>query len=91
MDFPVPLGQLAQAAARALFAITAAAQVRVLAEVATLVIAIVLAAVAATFAIAVGLVGREVTRAQLDRGSTAAAGTTRSAWWAARFSLERVG
>ena len=63
MDFPVPLGQLAQAATLALFAITAAAQVGVSAEVLTLVIAIVLAAVAATFAIAFGLGGREVARA----------------------------
>ena len=37
MDFPVPLGQLAQAATLALFAITAAAQVGVSAEVLTLV------------------------------------------------------
>jgi len=63
MDFPVPLGQLAQAATLALFAITAAAQIGVSADVLTLVLAIVLAAVAATFAIAFGLGGREVARA----------------------------
>ncbi|HZN89220.1 MAG TPA: mechanosensitive ion channel domain-containing protein [Thermoleophilaceae bacterium] len=63
MDFPVPLGQLAQAATLALFAITAAAQIGVDAEILTLVLGIVLAAVAATFAIAFGLGGREVARA----------------------------
>jgi small-conductance mechanosensitive channel len=63
MDFPVPLGQLAQAATLAMFAITAAAQIGVSAEILTLVLAIVLAAVAATFAIAFGLGGREVARA----------------------------
>lgn len=63
MDFPVPLGQLAQFATLAIFAITAAAQVGVSADVLVLVIAIVLAAVAATFAIAFGLGGREAARA----------------------------
>ena len=63
MDFPVPLGQLAQAATLALFVITAAAQIGVDAAVLTLVLGIVLAAVAATFAIAFGLGGREVARA----------------------------
>jgi small-conductance mechanosensitive channel len=63
MDFPVPLGQLAQAATLALFAITAAAQIGVDADILTLVLGIVLAAVAATFAIAFGLGGREVARA----------------------------
>ena len=63
MDFPVPLGQLAQAATMALFAITAAAQIGVSADILTLVLGIVLAAVAATFAIAFGFGGREVARA----------------------------
>lgn len=63
MDFPVPLGQLAQVATLAIFAITAAAQVGVSAGVLVLVVAIVLAAVAGTFAIAFGLGGREVARA----------------------------
>lgn len=62
MDFPVPLGQLAQVATLAIFAITAAAQVGVSADVLILVIAIILAAVAGTFAIAFGLGGREVAR-----------------------------
>jgi small-conductance mechanosensitive channel len=63
MDFPVPLGQLAQIAVLSIFAITAAAQVGVSSEVLTLVIAIVLAGAASTFAIAFGLGGREVARA----------------------------
>jgi small-conductance mechanosensitive channel len=63
MDFPVPLGQLAQIATLAIFAITAAAQIGVSAGVLVLVVAIVLAAVAGTFAIAFGLGGREVARA----------------------------
>jgi Conserved TM helix/Mechanosensitive ion channel len=63
MDFPVPLGQLAQVGTLAIFAITAAAQVGVSAGVLVLVVAIVLAAVAGTFAIAFGLGGREVARA----------------------------
>ena len=63
MDFPVPLGQLASIATLALFAIMAAAQVGVSAGVLVLVIAIVLGAVAATFALAFGLGGREVARA----------------------------
>jgi Conserved TM helix/Mechanosensitive ion channel len=63
MDFPVPLGQLTQIAVLAIFAITAAAQVGVSAEVLTVVIVIVLAAAAGTFAIAFGLGGREVARA----------------------------
>jgi small-conductance mechanosensitive channel len=62
MDFPVPLGQLAQVATLAIFAITAAAQVGVSADILILVIAIILAAVAGTFAIAFGLGGREVAR-----------------------------
>jgi hypothetical protein len=63
MDFPVPLGQLASIATLAVFAIMAAAQVGVSAGVLVLVIAIVLGAVAATFALAFGLGGREVARA----------------------------
>jgi small-conductance mechanosensitive channel len=63
MDFPVPLGQLAQIATLAIFAIMAAAQVGVSAGVLVIVLAILLAAVGATFAIAFGLGGREVARA----------------------------
>jgi small-conductance mechanosensitive channel len=63
MDFPVPLGQLAQIATLAIFVIMAAAQVGVAAGVLIIILAIVLAAVAATFALAFGLGGREVARA----------------------------
>jgi small-conductance mechanosensitive channel len=63
MDFPVPLGQLAQIATLAIFAIMAAAQIGVSAGVLIIVLAILLASVAATFAIAFGLGGREVARA----------------------------
>ena len=63
MDFPIPLGQLAQVATLALFAITAAAQVGVSTELLILVVGIVLAAVAAVVAIAFGLGGRETARA----------------------------
>jgi small-conductance mechanosensitive channel len=63
MDFPVPLGQLAQIATLAIFVIMAAVQVGVSAGVLIIVIAIILAGVAATFAIAFGLGGREVARA----------------------------
>jgi small-conductance mechanosensitive channel len=63
MDFPVPLGQLAQIATLAIFAIMAAVQIGVSAGVLIIVIAIILAGVTATFAIAFGLGGREVARA----------------------------
>ena len=63
MDFPIPLGQLAQVATLALFAITAAAQIGVAAGVIVMVVAILLGAIAATFAIAFGLGGRETARA----------------------------
>lgn len=63
MDFPVPLGQLAQVGTLAIFAITAAAQVGVSTQLLILVVGIVLAAVAAVFAIAFGLGGREMARA----------------------------
>jgi hypothetical protein len=63
MDFPLPLGQLAAVATIAIFALSAAAQVGVSADVLILVIAILLGAVAAAFSIAFGLGGREVARA----------------------------
>jgi small-conductance mechanosensitive channel len=63
MDFPVPLGQLAQIATLAIFAIMAAVQIGVSAGVLIIVIAIIVAGVTATFAIAFGLGGREVARA----------------------------
>jgi small-conductance mechanosensitive channel len=63
MDFPVPLGQLAQVTTRAIFTLTAAVQVGVSAEILVMVIAILLAAGAGTFALAFGLGGRETARA----------------------------
>ncbi len=63
MDFPIPLGQLAQVGTLAIFAITAAAQVGVSTELLILVVGIVLAGVTAVFAIAFGLGGREMARA----------------------------
>jgi small-conductance mechanosensitive channel len=63
MDFPVPLGQLAQIATLAVFVLTAAVQVGVSAGILVMVIAILLAAAAGTFALAFGLGGRETARA----------------------------
>jgi small-conductance mechanosensitive channel len=63
MDFAVPLGQLAQISTLAIFALMAAAQIGVSADILFTVIAILLAAAAGTFALAFGLGGREVARA----------------------------
>ncbi len=63
MDFAVPLGQLAQVSTLAIFVLMAAAQIGVAADILFTVIAILLAAAAATFALAFGLGGREVARA----------------------------
>jgi small-conductance mechanosensitive channel len=63
MDFPVPLGQFAQVATLTIFGLAALAQLRVSAGILFTVIAILLAAAAATFALAFGLGGREVAKA----------------------------
>jgi small-conductance mechanosensitive channel len=63
MDFAVPLGQLAQISTLAIFALMATAQIGVSADILFIVIAILLAAAAGTFALAFGLGGREVARA----------------------------
>ena len=63
MDFAVPLGQLAQISTLAIFALMAAAQIGVSADILFIVIAILLAGAAGTFALAFGLGGREVARA----------------------------
>lgn len=63
MDFPVPLGQLAQVATLVVFGLLAAAQVGIATGLLLVVIAIVLGALAATFALAFGLGGREMARA----------------------------
>lgn len=62
MDFPLPLGRIAQLAVIAIFAITAAAQITVSTAILMVLIAILLAAAAATFALAFGLGGRDVAR-----------------------------
>lgn len=67
MDFPVPLGRMAQIAVVAVFAITAAAQVAVSTAILMVLVAILLAAAGATLALAFGLGGREVA-SQLSAG-----------------------
>ena len=62
MDLPVPLGQIAQIAVVAIFAITAAAQIAVSTAILMVLIGILLAAAAGTVALAFGLGGREVAR-----------------------------
>lgn len=67
MDLPVPLGRAAQVAVVAVFAITAAAQIAVSTAILMALLGIVLAGVAATFALAFGLGGRGVA-SQLSAG-----------------------
>lgn len=62
MDLPVPLGRVAQVAIVAVFAITAAAQVRIPTQILVLLLAIVVGGAALMLAIAFGLGGREVAR-----------------------------
>lgn len=63
MDFPVPLGRLAQIVVLTVFVLTAAVQVSVATSVLLLIAAIALAAGGATLALAFGLGGRDVARA----------------------------
>jgi small-conductance mechanosensitive channel len=63
MDFAVPLGQLAQVSVLAVFGLMALAQLKVSAGILFAVVVILLAAAAATFALAFGLGGREVAKA----------------------------
>lgn len=63
MDFPVPLGGIAQASVVAVFAITAAAQIAISTLVLMILIGVMLAGVVATFALAFGLGGRDFARA----------------------------
>ena len=62
MDFPIPLGLVAQAAVIAVFGITAAAQVAVSTAILMALVGVLLAAAAATFALAFGLGGRDVAK-----------------------------
>jgi small-conductance mechanosensitive channel len=86
MDFPLPLGQLAQIAVLAIFGLMALAQLGVAAGILFAVIVILLAAAAATFALAFGLGGREVAkslnagrfvRGAFEVGQTITVGTVR--------------
>lgn len=62
MDLPLPLGRIAQVAVVGVFAITAAAQIAVSSAILMVLVALLVAAVGATFALAFGLGGREVAR-----------------------------
>ncbi len=63
LDFPVPLGAVAQVTVVAVFAITAAAQIAISTIVLLILIGIVLAGIVAALALAFGLGGREFARA----------------------------
>jgi small-conductance mechanosensitive channel len=62
MDLPLPLGRIAQVVVVGVFAITAAAQVAVSTAILMVLVALLVAAVGATFALAFGLGGRDVAR-----------------------------
>jgi small-conductance mechanosensitive channel len=62
MDFPVPLGQLAQIAVLAIFGIIAAAEIGISTQILLVLIAVLLAATAGTFTLAFGLGSRDVAR-----------------------------
>ncbi len=63
MDFPLPLGGLAQLTVLTVFGILAAAQIAISLEILLILIAILLGAVAGIFSLAFGLGGRDVARA----------------------------
>ncbi len=63
LDFPVPLGRLAQVTVLAVFGIIAAAQIAISTLVLLIVIGILLGGAAGTFTLAFGLGGRDVARA----------------------------
>jgi small-conductance mechanosensitive channel len=63
LDFPVPLGQIAQIAVLGIFIIIAAAEVGISTTILLVLIAVLLAAVSLTFTLAFGLGSREVARA----------------------------
>lgn len=63
LDFPVPVGQMAQIAVLAIFSIIAAAEIGISTEVLLVLIAVMLAAVSGTFTLAFGLGSRDVARA----------------------------
>ena len=63
MDFPVPVGSVAQVTVVAIFAITAAAQIAISTIVLLILVGVLMAGVVASFALAFGLGGREFARA----------------------------
>ncbi len=63
LDFPVPLGQVAQITVIAIFAITAAAQIAVSTAILLVLVVVVVGGVVGMVALAFGLGGREVARA----------------------------
>ena len=63
LDFPVPLGRLAQITVLAVFAIIAAEQIAISTSILLILIGILLASAAGTFALSFGLGGRDVARA----------------------------
>jgi small-conductance mechanosensitive channel len=63
LDFPVPLGQIAQIGVLSIFGIIAAAELGISTLILVLVIGVLLAAVAGTFTLAFGLGSRDVARA----------------------------
>jgi small-conductance mechanosensitive channel len=63
LDFPVPLGPVAQVTVVSVFAITAAAQIAISTIVLLILVGVILGGVVATFALAFGLGGREFARA----------------------------
>jgi small-conductance mechanosensitive channel len=63
LDFPVPLGQIAQIAVLGIFIIIAAAEIGISTTILLVLIAVLLAALSGTFTLAFGLGSREVARA----------------------------
>jgi small-conductance mechanosensitive channel len=63
LDFPVPLGQIAQVAVLAVFVIIAAAEIGISTALLLVLIGVLLAALAGTFTLAFGLGSRDVARA----------------------------
>src|SRR5205823_15073408 len=66
MDFPVPVGQLAQIAVLAIFGIIAAAEIGISTQILLVLIAVLLAATAGTFTLAFGLGSRDVARSRSE-------------------------
>ena len=63
LDFPIPLGQVAQITIVAIFAITAAAQIAVSTAILLVIVVVVLGGLVGMVSLAFGLGGREVARA----------------------------